>query len=152
MRRFLLRYGWLAVVAMVVAFIWFTIQISKPVERSLQENLVSGTAQPAPELDPEAVLTYVALHAGDPAGELPEDAVADTLVEDDGAFEFRADPVDGTEFFLFARVETGQETFFCKRVALPEMRLDDDRWVVAATGEPLEPQRIVVDRSQPCEF
>jgi hypothetical protein len=151
-RDFFWRFGWAIVLVIMAAFIWFTIEVSKPVEGSLQEDLVTGTVEAAPALAPEAVLTYVALHAGDPAGELPEDPIADQLVEDDGAFAFPADPLDGSEFFLFARIETGQETFYCERIALPEMRMDDDEWVVAATGKPLEPQRIVVDRSTPCSF
>jgi hypothetical protein len=140
------------VLVLVGGFTWFTYEISKPVEGSLQENLVTGTVEAAPELAPDAVLTYVALHAGSAAGEVPEDPISDQLVEDDGAFAFPADPLDGTEFFLFARVETRLETFYCERVALPSMRMEGDEWVVAATGEPLEPQRIVVDTSTPCTF
>jgi hypothetical protein len=151
-RSFLLRYSWVVVVAMVAGFIWFTIQISKPVEGSLQEGLVGGTVEVAPELANEAVLTYVALHAGRPDGDDPEDPVADQLVEEDRTFAFPADPLDGDTFYVLARVETSTEEFFCERVALPKVRVDDDEWVVAATGEPLEPQRIVVDRSQPCEL
>ena len=151
-RRFLYRFGWAIVLVMVGAFVWFTIAISKPVEESLQEDLVSGTLHAAPALAPEApFLEYIALYAGDPAGELPELPLIDQLAEDDGSFSFPADPIDGTRFFLFARIETAQERFFCKRVALPPMRVnEDDEWVVAATGEPLAPRRIVVDSSQPC--
>jgi hypothetical protein len=150
-RDFLWRYAWLVVVAMVAGFIWFTIEISKPVERSLQEDLVTGTLRPAPELAPEGpFLAYVALYPGSPDRELPEFPLFDQLAEEDGSFSFPADPVDGTRFFLLARIETAQERFYCKRVALPPMRVSDDEWVVAATGEPLAPQRIVVDRSQPC--
>ena len=153
MRRFLWRYGWLVVVVIVAGFIWFTIEISKPVEGSLQEDLVSGTLHPARELAPEGpFLAYVALYPGDPGRELPEFPLIDQLAEDDGSFGFPADPIDGARFFLFARIETAQERFYCKRVALPAMRMDDDEWVVAATGEPLAPQRIVVDKSQPCSF
>jgi hypothetical protein len=153
-RNFLWRFGWAIVLVIVGAFIWFTIEISKPVEGSLQEDLVSGTLHAAAELAPEGpFLEYIALYAGDPARELPEHPLIDQLAEDDGSFSFPADPIDGTRFFLLARIETAQERFFCKRVALPPMRVDEDeQWVVAATGEPLEPQRIVVDKSQPCSF
>jgi hypothetical protein len=152
-RNLLWRYGWLLVVAMVAAFVWFTIEISKPVEGTLQEDLVTGTVHAAPELAPDGpFLTYVALHAGRPSAETPEDAVSDQLVEDDGSFALPADEIDGSTFFLLARIETAREEFYCERIALPPMRVDDDEWVVAATGEPLEPRRIVVDRSTRCSF
>jgi hypothetical protein len=152
-RDLLWRYSWLLVVVMVAAFIWFTVEISKPVEGTLQEDLVTGTVHAAPELAPEGpLLTYVALHAGRPSAEAPEDPVYDQLVEDDGSFALSADPLDGETFFLLARIETAREEFYCERIPLPRMRVDDDEWVVAATGEPLEPRQIVVDKSTRCTF
>jgi hypothetical protein len=151
-RKLLWRYGWLVVVVMMVGFVWFAIEISKPVEGSLQEDLVTGTMRAADELAPDApFLAYVALYAGRPTAELPADPVADQLAdEDDGSFALSADPLDGDTFFLLARIETAREEFFCETVRLPQMRVEDDKWIVAATGEPLEPQQIVVDRSTRC--
>ena len=152
-RDFLWRFGWLIVFAIVGGFIWFTVAISKPVEESLQEDLVSGTLHPARELGPEGpFLSYIALYPGRPGDELPEYPLFEQLAEEDGSFAFPGDPADGPRFFLFARIETTQERLFCKRVALPPMRVEDGEWVVAATGEPLAPRRIVVDKSQPCSF
>ena len=151
MRRFLYRFGWAIVLVMVGAFIWFTVAISKPVEESLQEDLVTGTMRAAGELGPDGpFLAYVALFAGRPGPELPEYPVADQLAEDDGSFALSADPLDGKTFFLLARIETAREEFYCETIRLPQMRLEDDEWVVEATGEPLEPQRIVVDKSTRC--
>jgi hypothetical protein len=152
-RRFLFRFGWVIVLVIVGAFIWFTIEISKPVEGSLQEDLVTGTMRAGTELAPDGpFLAYVALYAGRPGAELPEDPVSDQLAEDDGSFALPADAVDGSAFFLLARIETAREEFYCETIPLPAMGVDDDEWVVAATGEPLEPQRIVVDKSTRCSF
>jgi hypothetical protein len=150
-RNLLWRYGWLIVVVMLAGFVWFAIEISKPVEGSLQEDLVTGTMRAADELAPDGpFLSYVALYSGRPGPDLPDDAVADQLAEDDGSFALSADELDGPSFFLHARVETAREEFYCETIQLPQMRVEDDEWVVAATGEPLEPQRIVVDKSTPC--
>ena len=71
----------------------------------------------------------------------------------DGSFALDADPLDGTRFFLLARIETAREELFCETIALPEMRVDEDgKRVVASTGEPLPPKHVVVDTSTPCSY
>ena len=153
MAQFVSRFGWAIMLVIVGAFVWFSIEISKPVESSLQEDLIVGVIRHAPELDPEGpLLGYVALFAGRPAGR-PEYPVDDELPAQDGSFALDADPIDGTRYFLLARIETAQERLFCETLALPEMRVDDDgQWVVASTGEPLPPKHVVVDKSTPCSY
>jgi len=152
--RFLSSFGWLVVVVILGAFVWFAIEISQPVERTLQEDLVVGTIRHAAELDSQGpLLGYVALFAGPATGRRPEYPVDDKLPEQDGSFALDADVLDGKRFFLLARIETAQERLFCETIALPEMRVDDDgQWVVAATGEPLPPKHVVVDTSTPCSY
>ena len=47
-------------------------------------------------------------------------------------------------------IETAREELWCETVALPPVRHVEDRWVEQATGQPLEPVRITVDRGTRC--
>jgi hypothetical protein len=154
MRRLLSSLGILIVALMLAGFVWFTKEISEPVDRTLRQDLVTGTVRPAGELEPRGpFLTYVALFAGRPGGERPLYPVHDVQPGTDGSFALSADRLDGTRFFLLARIETAQEELFCETIPLPEMRATEDgEWVVAATGRPLEPPAIVVDASTPCDW
>ena len=153
MLRFVSRHAWLVVFVVVAAFVWFTNEISKPVGGSLKASLGVGSVHAAPELEADdPVLLYVALYDGKPSSERPAYPLDEQLAEDDGSFAFTADRSDGSTFFVFARIETAKEELFCATDPLPEMRIDDDRWVVAATGEPLEARRLTVDKSRPCRY
>jgi hypothetical protein len=153
-RRFVSSLGVLIVVAMLAGFVWFSIEISKPVERTVRPDLVTGTVRPAAELGPRGpFLAYVALFAGRARGPRPLYPVDDLLPRADGSFALSADPLDGARFFLLARIETALEELYCETIPLPAMRVDaDGDWVVAATGRALEPREIVVDTSTPCSF
>jgi hypothetical protein len=151
--RFLSGFGWAIVLLIMGGFVWFAIEISKPVEGTLRHDLVTGTLRPARELGPDGpFLGYVALYPGRPGDERPAYPLDDELPEDDGSFSLAADAIDGTRFYLLARIETAKEQLFCRLVPLPEVRATDEGWVAAATGEPLLPRRIVVDRSRPCDY
>ena len=153
MLRFLSRFGWAVVLLILGAFVWFSIEISKPVEGTQSDDLVVGTVQAGRALAPDApFLEYVALYPGRPAAERPEYPLDDQLAKTGGSFALSADEIDGTAFYLLARIETAREELFCKIVSLPEVRLTEDGWVAAATGRPLLPRQIVVDKSQPCSF
>ena len=154
MRRLVSSLGVLLVAAILAGFVWFTIEISEPVEGTLREDLVTGTVRPAAELEPEGpFLTYVALYAGRAGGQRPLYPVDDVQPGANGSFALGADALDGTRFFLLARVETAQEKLFCETIPLPELRLEEDGgWVVAATGRPLAARDVVVDRSTPCSY
>ena len=150
---FLSGFGWIVVLLIMGAFIWFVIEISKPVEGTLRSDLVTGTLHPARSLAPEGpFLGYVALYPGRPGDERPAYPLDDQLREEDSSFDLSADALDGTRFYVLARIETAKEELFCKLVPLPEMRLAEEGWVAAATGEPLLPRRIVVDASRPCSY
>ena len=150
---FLSRFGWAIVVLILGAFVWFTIEISKPVEGTLSDELVVGTVHAGRALASEGpFLEYVALYQGPPTAERPEYPLDDQLAKTDGSFALSADAIDGRTFHLLARIETAREELFCKLVPLPEVRLTGDGWVAAETGRPLLPRQIVVDRSQPCSF
>jgi hypothetical protein len=153
-RRLVSSLGILIVVAMLAGFFWFSIAISKPVEGTLQEDLVTGTVRPAPALAPKGpFLAYVALYAGAASERRPLYPVDDEQPRDDGAFALSADGLDGRRFWLLARIETAQEELFCATIPLPEMRVGErGEWVVTATGRPLEPRAIVVDASTPCDW
>jgi hypothetical protein len=142
------------VVAMLAGFFWFSVEISKPVEGTLAEDLVTGTVRAAPALEPRGpFLAYVALYAGRARERRPLYPVDDVQPRADGSFALSADALDGTRFWLLARIETAQEELFCETIPLPEMRVEEDgEWVVAATGRPLAARAIVVDASTPCDW
>ena len=103
--RFLSRFGWAVVLVILGAFVWFSIEISKPVEGTLQDDLLVGTVRHAPDLDLEGpLLGYVALFAGRPTDRRPAYPLDDRLPEQDGSFAPDADPLDRTRFFLLARI------------------------------------------------
>ena len=152
MRRFLGKFSFLFVILLVAAFAYGTYAITKPVTRAEKDALVHGTLRPAAALLPDApFVRYVALHRGRPAGAAGS-LVDDVVAAEDGAFELRADAVDGTRFYVLGRIETAREELWCETVELPLVRHDDEReWVESATQKPLGPVRITVDRSTRCD-
>jgi hypothetical protein len=156
MRRLFARFAFVPVLAILAGFIAFAIGLSDPPEEVERESLVVGTIHPVGALEPEGpFIPYVALHKGAPEGveAVPDFPLDDRQPEFDGAFELSADPGDGRRFYLFARFETANQARYCALLALPEMRpTEAGGWVVASTGEPLEPQRLNVDNSSRCDY
>jgi hypothetical protein len=131
-------------------FIYFTIRIADPVERSLKDPFARGVVVPNESLRGRGPLyTYVALHAGSP-DLTPEQPVDDVLTEPDGRFALRADAVFGNRFFVFARIDTPSDESFCVVRPLPRLRAREDHWEVAATGEELPELRIEVGPANRC--
>jgi hypothetical protein len=100
-----------------------------------------------------AALYYAALNRGRgrPAVEAPEFPLDGAQPDAGDTFELAAEQGDGTRFWVLARVETAKIERWCKVVELPPLRrLEDGKWVEAATGKPLRPLEITVDRSTPC--
>jgi hypothetical protein len=152
-RRFLGKFSFLAAILLVAGFAYFTYAITKPVTSVQKPTLVRGTVRPAAALGPDApFVRYVALHPGRPsAAGVPEHPLDDQVTADDGTFELRADEIDGTRFYLLARIETAREEFWCEIIELPPVRFrEHGTWVEAATQAPLEPVRVTVDRSRRC--
>ena len=153
MRRFLGKFSFLTALALVAGFVYLSAVLSDPVDRVQKDVLVRGTIRPAAALRPDApFIRYVAVHAGSPS---VDDANVQSPVDDaqtspDGAFELVADELDGTRFLLLARIETAREELWCETVELPPVRHVEDGWVAQATGRPLEPVRITVDRATRC--
>ena len=154
MRRLLRRFSWIPVVLILGAFIWFAIGLSDPPEEAERENLVTGSIHAADPLKPDGPFTpYIALHKGTPDPEaIPEFPLDDRQPDGSGAFELSADKGDGTEFFLLVRFETAKLERYCRFVELPKMRVTaEGAWVEAASGRPLPPQWITVDKSTRCD-
>ena len=153
MRRFLRQFSFLSAVALVAGFVYLSAVLSDPVDRVQKDPLVRGTIHPAAALRPDApFLRYVAVHAGSPTVDdaLVQSPVDETQTASDGDFELVADERDGTRFLLLARIETAREELWCETVELPLVRHVEDGWVEQATGRPLEPVRISVDRGTRC--
>ena len=68
-----------------------------------------------------------------PGAERPEYPLDDQLTKTGRSFALSADAIDGTAFYVLARIETSREELFCKIVSLPEMRLMEDVCVVVLT-------------------
>lgn len=154
MRRLLDRYGFAAAIAVVAAFVGFTILIARPLSSVERPYLVDGAVRAVGPLDDERpFLRYVALFRGTATTleALPAYPVDDLLTDDTGRFELSADRSDGARFTVLARYENTLGELFCTLVPLPPMRVADDGWVVAATGEPPAPLSIAVDKSLRCE-
>jgi hypothetical protein len=158
MRRRLRKLSFLPVLLLLVGFTWFTVEVASPLKEAERKSLVAGTIVPAgPLRDDGPFRPYVALHKGPRpaevrAGEIPEFPLDDQQPLDDGKFELSADQGDGTRFYLLARMETAKLERWCETIALPPMRqLEDRSWVVAATGEPLDPVRISVGAATRCD-
>jgi hypothetical protein len=152
-RRFLRQFSFLSAVALVAGFVYLSAVLSDPVDRVQKDPLVRGTIHPAAALRPDApFLRYVAVHAGSPTVDdaLVQSPVDETQTAADGDFELVADERDGTRFLLLARIETAREELWCETVELPLVRHVEDGWVEQATGRPLEPVRISVDRGTRC--
>lgn len=153
MRRLLERLGFAAVIAMIVAFAWFTIFISQPLDRVERPLLVTGAVRATGELRGQGpFLRYVALFTGwarTPA-ELPPYPLDDLLTEGSGRFELSAGEADGSRYTVLARYETARGELFCALVRLPPVRQEEGDWVVAAAGEPLQPLSIAVGTSLRC--
>ena len=153
MRRFLRQFSFLSAVALVAGFVYLSAVLSDPVDRVQKDPLVRGTIHPAAALRPDApFLRYVAVHAGSPTGDdaLVQSPVDETQTAADGDFELVADERDGTRFLLLARIETAREELWCETVELPPVRHVEGGWVEQATGRPLAPVRISVDRGTRC--
>jgi len=151
-RRLFGKFTFLPVILILAGFVVFTVAIAEPVQKAERRSLVVGTVTPAGALREDGPFRpYVALHKGAPGGEIPEFPLDDQQPLADGKFELSADQGDGTRFYLLARIETATLERWCDTVALPPVRkLDDGRWVDAATGAPLPPLRISVDDSTRC--
>jgi hypothetical protein len=152
-RRFLAQFSFLIAFVLVAAFVYLTAVLSDPVDRVQKDVLVRGTIRPAITLRPDApFIRYVAVHAGSPSVDdaLYQSPVDDTQTNEDGDFELVADERDGTRFLVLARIETAREELWCETVELPPVRHVEDGWVEQATGRPLDPLRITVDRGARC--
>jgi hypothetical protein len=153
MRRLFGKFTFVPVILIIVGFVWFTARIAQPQKSVERESLVTGTIHPANPLRPDGpFIPYVALHKGKPdLNAIPEVPLDDRQPDGDGAFELSADPGDGRVFWLLARFETAKQETYCNGLALPRMRkTEDGAWVEAATGKPLAPVRIAVDKSERC--
>lgn len=155
MRRHLRKFTFIPVILIIAGFIAFAIGLSDPPEEAERESLVTGTLQPVGALESEGpFIPYVALHKGVPESvdAVPDFPLDDRQPELDGGFDLSADPGDGRRFYLFARFETAAQERYCALLALPEMRpTETGGWVLVSTGKPLEPQRLTVDKSTPCD-
>ena len=115
--------------------------------------VVTGTVydEGTPEVGATVVLfpgtvTNIAEHDG---------PVDETTSDLSGRFELRADAPEETDrarFTVFVTYEGGLTGFasFCEYVLLPELQLDDGRWVRADTGEPHAPLEIATADEQAC--
>ena len=154
MRRLFGKFTFVPVLLILGAFVLFAIKVSEPLRKAERKSLVTGTIHPVGELRQEGpFIPYVALNRGRPVkGAFPEFPLDDRQPDADGRFELSADPGDGTRFYLLVRYETARQERYCKTVELPEVRqTEDGNWVEAATGKPLPPQRVEVDKSVRCD-
>ena len=154
MRRFLRKFSFLPVILILAAFVFGTVLISRPPEDQESPSVVTGIVHAAQNLRSDAPLIYfAALNPGRvrPASEAPEFPLDDTQTDEGETFELAAEPGDGTQFWVLARVETAKIERWCKVVELPPVRrLEDGTWVEAETGNPLAPLNITVGRDVPC--
>jgi hypothetical protein len=152
-RRLLDRFGFAAVIGLMVAFVAFTIYIAQPLKAVERPYLVDGGVRASGELRKEGpFLRYVALFAGRhrTPETLPAYPIDDLLTKDDARFRLSADASDGTRFTVLARYENALGELYCTLVPLPALRRGDEGWVVAETGEPPAPLSIAVDKSLRC--
>jgi hypothetical protein len=153
-RRFLRKFSFLPVILILAGFVVGTVLISKPPKEQESLSVVTGIVHAAPDLRPDAPLTYfAALNPGRArlASEAPEFPLDDAQTDEGESFELVAEPGDGKQFWVLARVETAMIERWCKVVELPPVRrLEDGTWVEAETGKPLAPLDITVDRTTAC--
>ncbi len=150
MRRLLPLLSFSSIALVLGGFVFFTISIADPVQRTLKKPFARGVVVPDKALRGRGPLyTYVALHAGAPRLN-PTQPVDDMLTEPDGRFALRADPEHGERFFVFARIDTTGYDSYCVVRPLPRLSARDDRWEVAATGQELPELRIEVGPANSC--
>ena len=152
MRRFLRKFTFVPVIVILAGFVLFAIKIADPLKEAERKSLITGSLHPADPLKPDGpFIPYVALHKGAPGAAIPEFPLDDQQPDGDGKFELSADDGDGRRFYLFARFETAKSERYCTTVLLPlTKRTEDGVWLEAATGKPLKPVRIAVDKSERC--
>jgi len=152
-RRFLRKFSFIPVILILAGFVLFTLKIAEPQKKAERKTLVTGSIHPADALRPDGpFIPYIALHKGVPGTPIPEFPLDDRQPDGDGTFELSADDRDGRRFYLLVRFETAKQERYCKTVALPRMRRTEEGvWLEAATGKPLKPLRIAVDKSQRCD-
>jgi hypothetical protein len=154
MRRLLRKLTFVPTLLILAGFVAAVILLSKPLEDEESPPTVTGAVRATAELKRDAPLVYYAAlnrGRGRPAVEAPEFPLDGAQPDPGETFELAAEQGDGTRFWVLARVETAKIERWCKVVELPPLRrLEDGKWVEAATGKPLRPLEITVDRSTPC--
>ena len=153
-RHFFRKFTLVPALLVVAGFVGLIIYLSKPLEDVESAAAVTGVLRASADLKPDAPLTfYAGLFRGpvQPASEAPEFPLDDVQPDEGVAFELVAEKVDGTKFWVLARVDTAKIERWCTSVDVPPLRrLEDGTWVEAKTGKPLPPLDITIDRTTPC--
>jgi hypothetical protein len=154
MRSLLRKFTFVPTLLILAGFVVAVILLSKPLKDEESPVAVTGVVGATAELKRDAPLVYyAALNPGRarPAEEAPEFPLDDAQPDAGKTFELAAEKGDGTRFWILARVETAKIERWCAVLELPPLRrLEDGKWVEAATRKPLRPLEITVDRSTPC--
>ena len=152
--RILHKFSFLPVILVLGGFVLAVFWLSKPPKSEESPPTVTGHVRATERLKRDAPLVFfVGLNKGQtrPASEAPEFPVDDAQPDAGETFELAAEEGDGSQFWVLARVDSARIERWCEVVAVPRMRrLEDGTWVAAATGKPLPPLEITVDKKTQC--
>jgi hypothetical protein len=153
-RRLLSKFTFVPTLLILAGFVVAVILLSKPLKGEESPAAVTGLIRADADLTRDTPLVYyAALNPGRARqpGQAPEFPIDDAQTDAGEMFELAPEPGDGTRFWILARVETAKIERWCKVVDVPPLRRrEGGTWVEAATGKPLAPLEITVDRSTPC--
>ena len=152
--RILHKFSFMPVILVLGGFVFAVFWLSKPPESEESPPTVTGHVRATERLKRDAPLVFsVGLNKGRrrPASQAPEFPLDDAQPDPGETFELVAEEGDGSQFWVLARVDSARIERWCEVVDVPRMRrLEDGTWVVAATGKPLPPLEITVDKTTAC--
>jgi hypothetical protein len=152
--RLFRKLTFLPVILLLAGFALAVFWLSKPPASEESPPTVTGHVRASAALKRDAPLVFfVGLNKGEirPASEAPEFPLDDAQPEVGETFELSAEEGDGSQFWVLARVDSARIERWCQVVDVPRMRrLEAGTWVVAATGKPLPPLEITVDKKTSC--
>jgi hypothetical protein len=152
--RILRKFTFMPVILVLAGFVAAVFWLSRPPKSEESPPTVTGHVKASARLKQDAPLVFfVGLNKGKtrPASEAPEFPLDDAQPEPSETFELVAEEGDGSQFWVLARVDSARIERWCEVVDIPRMRrLEDGTWVVAATGKPLPPLTITVDKKTAC--